>query len=175
MAASELVSVPLGQRREAKSQAGRQRTGVGAIWITAQSKVSSWPPANWCGCRWDYSAKQSLKLAASQLASVPLSFHRKRSLKLAVSGLMSLPLSLHPKRSLKLAASRLDSAPLSSTSPPYILLRIPPLHSTSTLHLCILLLHSNTTSKHDHFRNCNITICRDPTTSRHYEGAQEER
>ena len=57
--------------------------------------------------------KRSLKLAASQLVSVPLSFfHRKRSLKLAASPLVSVPLSFHRKRSLKLAASQLVSVPL---------------------------------------------------------------
>ena len=43
-----------------KIQAGRQSTGVGAVGFPAQSKVSSWPQVNWCRCRWNYSAKQSL-------------------------------------------------------------------------------------------------------------------
>ena len=38
-------------------------------------EVSSWPPVNWCRCRWDFSAKQSLKLAAKELVSVPLGLH----------------------------------------------------------------------------------------------------
>ena len=32
---------------------------------------------NWCRCRWDNGAKQSLKLAASELVSVPFGLQRK--------------------------------------------------------------------------------------------------
>ena len=77
LAASQFVSVPLGPEREGKSQVGSQCAGVGAVGITARSKVSSWPPVRWCRCRLDFIATESLTLAASELVSEPLGLQRE--------------------------------------------------------------------------------------------------
>ena len=58
----------------ATSRMARQPIGAGVV---EKVQVSSWPPVNWCRCRWGYSAKQSFKLAARELVSVPLGLQRE--------------------------------------------------------------------------------------------------
>ena len=72
----------------ATSRQARQSIGAGAV---EKVQVSSWPPMNWCRCRWASIASEVSSWPPVKLVSVPLSFHRKRIPKLAASELVSVP------------------------------------------------------------------------------------